>query len=279
MERATGIRTVALICAVMFQSQTLAAQSPASFRAALTPIAPTTYSPSRRDLFPRASAWSSATKMALTDRGTWIPALAAGLIVVGGWDRQISAWALRNPTLFSSSSRAGDMSDDFLTASQVIMLASGLFAKDDGNFLTDRLKREGWEIGGAATTLLLTLAGKAAFRRIRPDESSRSSLPSGHSSMAFASSAASMRNFSDFEMGRGLHIGADIAVETVAAASAWSRVEAGVHYPTDVLLGAALGNAVSVLFYELYDSTRDAPEVSIRGTSTGAEISVRIPFR
>jgi hypothetical protein len=43
------------------------------------------------------------------------------------------------------------------------------------------------------------------------------------------------------------------AIETgFGYATAWARIEAGAHYPTDVLAGAALGNFVSLFVHDAF---------------------------
>jgi len=48
----------------------------------------------------------------------------------------------------------------------------------------------------------------------------------------------------------------------VAAAEAWSRVEAGKHDPTDVLVGAALGNFVARFVHDAFLGLPDDVQVS-----------------
>ena len=78
----------------------------------------------------------------------------------------------------------------------------------------------------------LTEAGKAAFGRERPDGSSATSFPSGHSATAFAAATLICR-----ESGPAWGLPA----YGVAGLTAWSRVDAGRHHVSDVLAGAALG--------------------------------------
>ena len=44
----------------------------------------------------------------------------------------------------------------------------------------------------------------------------------------------------------------DFGFFTLSAGTAWARVEGGVHYPSDVLAGAALGNFTAVLLHDLF---------------------------
>jgi membrane-associated phospholipid phosphatase len=82
----------------------------------------------------------------------------------------------------------------------------------------------------------LTEVGRAAFERGRPAGSSRASMPSGHAAIAFAAATLVHR-----EAGPAWGIPA----YGVAGLTAWSRVEADRHFPSDVLVGAALGCLVA----------------------------------
>jgi membrane-associated phospholipid phosphatase len=100
----------------------------------------------------------------------------------------------------------------------------------------------------AVTSAALNLGVKPIVRRRRPDRveqqvplarqvrmPSSTSFPSGHSAAAFA-----------FATGVG-HVlpAAGVPLRALAALVAYSRVHTGVHYPSDVLVGAMLGTALS----------------------------------
>ena len=85
-------------------------------------------------------------------------------------------------------------------------------------------------------TYAVTEAGRAAFERERPTGSSRASMPSGHAAISFAAATLIHR-----EAGPAWGIPA----YGVAGLAAWSRVESDRHFPSDVLVGAALGCLVA----------------------------------
>ena len=94
----------------------------------------------------------------------------------------------------------------------------------------------------AALTLGATYSLKYAVNETRPNGGS-GSFPSAHTSISF-SAAEFMRKRYGWEYG----------IPAYAAASfvAYSRVEAGEHYPHDVIAGAAIGIASSYLFTRPY---------------------------
>ncbi len=90
-------------------------------------------------------------------------------------------------------------------------------------------------IGGA---FALTQGVKQAFPRLRPDGSDNDSFPSSHSSTSFAA-AATLQNRYGWKVG--------IPAQLAAAFVGVSRVQAHKHHWSDVLVGAAIGEATGFL--------------------------------
>jgi membrane-associated phospholipid phosphatase len=108
----------------------------------------------------------------------------------------------------------------------------------------DPVRRPRWRRAMAAilATQLLNTALKAVFRRKRPALAdlpaivpvpTSLSFPSAHAATSFCAAA-----------GFGPLLPRRAPLRAVAGAIAFSRVYFGVHYPSDVLVGAALGAAV-----------------------------------
>jgi len=198
--------------------------------------------------------WRRAFASAIKDADTWAPAAAAAAIAVGGYDKKISDWATRTTPLFGSRETAVKASDDLRLASDIGMAASSFFlTRQSGGprSIQGRTAYTGVGYVGAIFSTSMTDVLKAATGRLRPDGSNTSSLPSGHTSRAFAYAAFSQRTLRESGLPKGVRMGLRWSLTGLAAGTAWARVEAGAHYPTDVLVGAGLGNFAGKFVSEL----------------------------
>lgn len=102
------------------------------------------------------------------------------------------------------------------------------------------------------TSAVVNLAVKPVFRRRRPERlgtvrthvvpmPESHSYPSGHSASAFAFSTAVGATIPQL----------DTALRLLATTVAYSRVHTGVHYPGDVIAGAAIGAGVGTVVRHL----------------------------
>jgi len=171
-----------------------------------------------------ARAWEeNVWRDYLTEPAVLVPlGFAAGAGVVSHWDKP-----LENRIQGSLGGRAwiGDATLGTLMAGS---LALGILFPGEG--------RNGWDnfweeaevmaVTGVVTTSLKRLVG-----RTRPGGGQRS-FPSGHTSAAFA--AASL-----IDDNSGGLLG--VSAYGLAGMTGYSRMDAGRHYPSDVLAGAAIG--------------------------------------
>ncbi len=107
------------------------------------------------------------------------------------------------------------------------------------------------ELGeSAALAMGMTLALKFTIDKTRPNGENQS-FPSGHATIAFTS-AEFMRKRYGWKYG--------LPAYALATFVAYSRIEAGRHYPIDVIGGAAIGIVSSYLFTRPYKGWNIQPE-------------------
>ncbi len=227
--------------------------------------------------WPTKERWRKAFRTAARDPVTWAPAAGAALIGLGGWDSDISDWAIRENPVFGSNQNAIEWSDDLRTAAHLAQLATLFVVAEPEHPWRSRGRRFVVQHAAAYVTTTLTSGLKAATDRERPDRSDRESFPSGHSSRSFSYAASGRRNLRDSGLPRGVREGLGIGLTSLAAGTAWARVEAGKHNPTDVLVGAALGNFVSVLINDAFLATK--PDIMVGLYLGGGESGITLVAR
>ena len=107
----------------------------------------------------------------------------------------------------------------------------------------DRRNRPRWRsaMGAILATQLINTALKAVFRRKRPALEDLPALVPVPTSLSFPSAHAA----TSFCAARAFAPLTSLPLRPVAAAVAFSRVYFGVHYPSDVVVGAVLGTLVA----------------------------------
>jgi hypothetical protein len=69
------------------------------------------------------------------------------------------------------------------------------------------------------------------------------------------------------------------STNTVAVATAWARVEAEKHYPTDVLVGAALGHFLTAVIHDSAMGLDTPVQVGINlDGKNGGMLTLHMPF-
>lgn len=205
-----------------------------------------------RGHWPEGGRWRAAARGALHDPATWAPLAGAAALAAGGWDVKLSRWAAREAPLFGSKAHARDASDTLRGLTHYASIAAALAAPDGGGPWQSRIGRLAIDQAAATAATSVTYGLKRATGRTRPDRSDRESFPSGHSSRAFAYAATGMANLRATRLAPGWRHALDGGLIALAAGTAWARVEAGVHYPTDVLVGASLGNFLGRLVHDAF---------------------------
>lgn len=227
--------------------------------------------------FPTADEWKAAAAHALRDGDTWAPAGAAVMVAATGADDDIAAWAVDETPIFGSVRGAADASDFMKYTTHAIMIGSALATAREENRRRERLLR-----GLEQELMIIQVRGvievlKDTVERERPDGSNRLSFPSGDAALAAAYGALTRHNLQKTTLSprwkRSVSAGSRVFVGVIA----WSRVEAGQHYPTDAFAGAALGNFIAEFLQHLaYGEERI--DVSFVPSRDGASFLVSLRY-
>ncbi len=81
-------------------------------------------------------------------------------------------------------------------------------------------------------------------------------------------------------MGEGTRTTMIIGVDTLTFATSWARVEAAAHYPSDVLVGMAIGNFFGRMFTDAFlnDSLSKRVALSFEPAKGGGELAWAVKF-
>jgi len=209
--------------------------------------------PQRRSYWPGAARFKQAALDALRDPITW--GSAAGALVFGvvdDWDRKVSDWAIDKTPVFGSPENAASWSDDLRTATRISAALTAVVAPNEDRPWGSWASRLGWGEAAAYLTDDLTGRLKGATDRERPNGIDRRSFPSGHASVSFAYSTMAAGHIDMMRFPVPVRTGLKIGTYGLASGVAWARVEAGWHYPSDVLAGAALGHFLGAFLHDAF---------------------------
>lgn len=184
---------------------------------------------------------------------TWAPIVTAGLIAASGQDKKISTSARKNTPVFSSTAKAEQASDDLKSVLKVAAIVSTAFAPAEEKEMLIVSNIIGFSSSQFATDQL-----KLLTNRTRPNEKDDYSMPSGHTSQAFSAAKINSLNLEYYSFSPNTKNVLNVMNYSLAMGTAWARVEAGYHYPTDVLLGAALGNFITTAVNNSFFTEKDS---------------------
>ena len=204
-----------------------------------------------------------AALSALVDPQTFVPAAGALVFGLSKWDKKVSHWATEHTPIFGSTQNALFLEIPLYTETFITALATPS-GDDSKDWVYSKLK--GIAVEGAAelVTVGATSLLKDTTGRTRPNGSSNKSFPSGEASAAFSSVALSNRNLDSIKLPQEVKIPLKVVNILLGTGVAWARVEAGAHFPSDVLAGAAIGNFLSAT---VHDSFLNLPKDKTYGFS------------
>jgi membrane-associated phospholipid phosphatase len=186
---------------------------------------------------------------------TWIPVGTALLLALTGTDSEIQDWASQEFPLFGSRSKAVEASNNLLKASTLIYLTSVVITptgKEPPSIILNKSKGLATGLGASFLTQILTRGLKTLSQRERPDGSNDKSFPSGHSSAVATYTMLTCRNIEYIQLNPYLEGTIKIGLNIMTMATGWARIEGNKHYPSDILVGAALGNFVGAFINDAF---------------------------
>ncbi len=233
-----------------------------------------------------ATGWErigQAAKNAALAPETWAPAAGALAFQIGHADQNVQEWATKHTPVFGSQRNAEQMSDNLMHASSVLWLASGLATpggNDAGEWLLNKASGLGIQTGTGI--LLRETVGvlKSTTDRTRPNGYDKASFPSAHASNTSLYSTMAAKNAETLGWSDTALTITQYSLGTLTAATAWARLEADQHYPSDVLAGIAIGHFFGAFFTEAFLGIDDPDRVLVlfEPSKNGAVMTVRFGF-
>lgn len=196
-----------------------------------------------------------AARDAFLSPNTLIPLAAAAVFAIDDFDERVSVWAVKHTPLYGSPSGARDASEELKAVLKWEALATALATSsgsDPNQWALSKLKGISVELVAVGVTNNTTSLLKNVVDRDRPDLSNKDSFPSGTTSSAFSYATVANRNLDSIDIPGGARTAFKTANALVGSAVAWARVEGGVHYPSDVLVGAAVGHFMTAFIHDAF---------------------------
>lgn len=203
---------------------------------------------------------------AVKDPWVWGPLAGAALFQIDNFDHRTSDWAREHTPVFGSQKNAEQWSDDLRAASVLVhyaTIAATPGGPDAGDWFVNKAKGTLVSVAAVSSTVLVTNTLKSVVDRERPNGDDSASFPSGHTSTSAVHTRLASRNLRSIEMGDGWRTTADVGLAALTIGTSWSRIEAGWHYPSDTLVGMAIGNFFAAFFYDAFMGLDDDPTMSV----------------
>ncbi len=225
----------------------------------------------------RASALQAAG-----DPWVWAPLAGAAGLQFSGWDRKISTWAVRETPLFSSPESASSWSDGLRDATGIANATIVLLApsgEDAKSWLLNKTKGYAVDLAASGAAGLTTNLLKSISGRTRPSRADDKSFPSGHTAIAATHGRLAARNLEYLDLRPVTRQRLVHALDALTLATAWARVEAGAHYPSDTLVSIALGNFSANFFKNAFMGAGAASSQDIAVTTTDGGLMLHFSAR
>ena len=233
-------------------------------------------------LLPGRERLGRAAKDAALDPWTWVPLAGAAVLTIDDWDQRVSSWARKETPVFGSTNDASDASDTLRDGLFYGMIATSLATasgEEPGTWAWSKTKGVGLSMLAATGAEAVTVRAKGVVDRERPTGANRRSFPSKHATNAFSYARWTSQSLEAVEMSDELRMTLQLGVNLTAAGASWARVEAGHHYPADILAGAALGNFFSRFVEEAFLGLPETVELTVEPAPEGDGLAYGLTWR
>ena len=225
------------------------------------------------------AAWNAAASPA-----TWGPAAGALAFQVGSADRNLAQWAMVRTPLYGSQRNAAHASDALgsaISAAYVVTVVATPSGDRLGEWALSKAKGFAGGYGAVEITSQLTGLLKDQTARTRPNGSDSQSFPSNHAMKAGVYGALASKNLEVMSLPEDMLSASRIFLGTLTAAVSWARLEAGSHYPSDVLAGVAMGHFIGTFINDAFlGIEKSSPIVPVIEPSwDGAFLGITIQYR
>ncbi len=224
---------------------------------------------------------ASAAKAA-RDPWVWAPLAGAALFQIDDWDRRTADWAQEHTPVFGSQRSAEHWSDDLRTASALahyVTIAATPSGDTPREWFINKAKGTLVQAAAVSATVLVTQTVKSGLDRDRPNGQGGESFPSGHTSTSAVHTRLASRNLQSIDMSKATRTSLDVGLYALTIGTSWSRIEAGWHYPSDTLVGMALGNFMASFVNDAFlGLDASAPRVGIAPSQGGLMLTLDARF-
>lgn len=206
----------------------------------------------------------TAATDAAKDPKTWVPLISAAFFAIDDFDQRTVDWATRHNPLFGNVEDAKDASDLLRDISSANWLLTALTvpAGEGATGVKNRAKGIGLSIAAFALNDGITDGIKSATDRERPDHRTNG-FPSKHTSDATIAATLAARNIGEANLSATQERLWQWTSYTIAGLTGWARVEANRHFPTDVLVGFALGHFLGAFLNDVFINPEDQEQLSL----------------
>jgi len=223
-----------------------------------------------------------AVRNALFDSRTLVPLAGAMVFAVDDFDERVSDWAVEHKPIYGSSENARDIRNtikDVLEAEVFVTALAAPSGDDPKLWLYSKLKGLGVELAAVRATRSVTNLLKDTTDRTRPNGANDESFPSGCTSFAFSHMTLANRNLDSIGYLENITPALKAGNTLLAMGVGWARVEERSHYPSDVLVGAALGNFLASFIHDAFLNLPEDGSVDFAAFGVKGGAGVQMFFR